>query len=59
MGKVKEMLLEDIQINPDKYNNPKWDDYVPEIIEHTKKTGKCVSDTIKETKEQLAMERNR
>ena len=59
MGKVKEMLLEDIQINPDKYNNPKWDDYVPEIIQHCNKTGKNTSDAIKEVKERLAMERNR
>tara|TARA_R100000655_G_C2970014_1_gene190201 strand:+ start:621 stop:812 length:192 start_codon:yes stop_codon:yes gene_type:complete len=55
MGKVKEMLLEDMQINPDKYNNPKWDDFVPEIIEHCNKTNKPASDVIKEVKEELAM----
>ena len=55
MGKVKEILLEDMQINPYKYNNPQWDDYVLEIIEHCNKTGKSASDTIKEVKEELAM----
>ena len=55
MGKVKEMLLEDMQINPDKYDNPQWDDFVPEIIEHCNETGKSASDTIKQVKEELAM----
>ena len=57
MGKVKEMLLEDMQINPDKYHNPQWDDFVPEIIEHCNKTNKSASDVIKEVKEQLLLEK--
>ena len=57
MGKVKEALLDDMDINPHKYKNPHWDDYVLEIIKHCNKTKKSASDVIKEVKEELALKK--
>lgn len=39
--------------------NVKWDDYIPEIIEKTKRKKTSVSWEIKSTKEDLAIERMR
>ena len=58
MGKVKEILSEDMMVNPDRYvdnDGRTWDEYIPEIIDSCKRFNIPVSDEIKGVKEELAM----
>ena len=61
MGKVKEKLLEDQMLNPDRYfpsEGETWEDYVPEIIKNCNKFGTSASDEIKRFKEEKAIKDN-
>ena len=60
MSKIKERMIdmqenniEPININTKKYNNPTWDDYFIEIINHCNETNQSASDVIKEVKEKI------
>ena len=57
MGKVKQVLEEDMRINPELYINnfgDKWDNYIPEIIEKSNKFNRPISDVIKAIKEDIS-----
>tara|TARA_Y100000310_G_scaffold329482_1_gene399423 strand:- start:4895 stop:5077 length:183 start_codon:yes stop_codon:yes gene_type:complete len=59
MGKVKQKLEEDMELQSEFYINnhgDTWDNYIPEIIEESNKFNIPISDVIKAKKEELSQD---